>query len=105
MATKDIQGQKVTGKRFCFKWLRTENVHEKALATQRRAQRSLQLQVHAPLQRKEKHRLGHTHHPFFMRRFGLLTSAGKSAQTSFYVFFHLQVSELHIVLSGLHLLK
>ena len=104
MATKHIQGQKVTGKRFCFKWLGTENVHEKVLAAERRAQGSGQLQVHAPRQRKEKQTQAHTS-SFFMRRLGLLTSAGKSAQIGFYVFFHLQVSELHIVLKGLRLLK
>ena len=75
MATKDVQGQNVTGKLFCFKWLKTESLPEKALAA-KGGPRVAQLRAHSLFQRKERH--GHeARHPAFMRKFSLLTPSAK----------------------------
>lgn len=77
MATKDIQGQNVMGKLFCFKWLKTGNLNENIPAVYKGRLRVAQnLQVHSSFQRKEKHR-HEAHHFFFMRKFSLVTVSGK----------------------------
>jgi len=45
MAIKYIQGQNVMGKLFCLKWFKTENLNEKILVAQRKAQSGPKLQI------------------------------------------------------------
>lgn len=103
MATKDVQGQNVTGQLFCFKWLKTENLRERVLAAHRRAQSS---PASGPLNVSEKREAQTRGAPFcFYKEIQSAHIASKNLPKLVSTCVSTYRSLLHIVLSGLHLLK